>query len=393
MVKDSFFLVIEGLDGSGKTSIGRHLAEFCELHLNKKVRLTYEPHDPSAGGLFIRQILEKKITNFTPETLMVAFAANRLDHCNRQINPWLAASTDHMIICDRNYLSSLVYQTNDDFSKEHVMNLNQNARKPDLTIFMNVSNEVCYARMKHRNKPQELFETGLSNTRKKYLAAIDFLKSNRAEKIVTVDANGTMDEVLRDVITVLKNNTAQFADIENSLIENYKIPTRTEFGIGDTQTITLQSLLNQATQSESTDKQVLLQNRFDQLENASKGILFFDYLKTLGYQFIEKFSTTNHPVYKLTYNLPSELKQKGILVVMEEFQQSNMILEVVSNLSEMTDFMIVFAMGKSGSMTPFYERDKIQYNNGHTALFPSAQIFTEQQLLNSILALIESKTA
>ena len=214
MANDSFLLVIEGLDGSGKTSIGRHLAQFCETQLNKKVRLSYEPHDPSAGGLFIRQILEKKITNFTSETLMVAFAANRLDHKSRVLNDWLDRGADHMIICDRNYLSSLVYQTNDDFSKKHVMNLNQNARKPDLTIFMNVSNEVCYQRMRHRNKPQELFETDLSNTRDKYLSAIEFLKKERAEQIVTVDANGTMNEVLQDVIKVLKKFDPKYFDLE-----------------------------------------------------------------------------------------------------------------------------------------------------------------------------------
>lgn len=389
MTKDSFFLVIEGLDGSGKTSIGRHLAQFCEVELNQKVRMTYEPHDPSAGGLFIRQILEKKITNFTPETLMVSFAANRLDHCNRQINPWLSKGAGHMIICDRNYLSSLVYQTNEDFSKAHVMNLNQNARKPDLTIFMNVSNEVCYQRMKHRNKPQELFETDLSNTREKYMDAIEFLKTNRNEKIVTVDANGTMNEVLRDVITVLKGNVPAFNDIDVSLIENYKIPVSTEFSFADNQTITLQTLVNEVANIDTKEINQWLQSRFNQLENNDKGILLVDYLKTLGYQLTERVSTTNQAVYKMSYTLPGGILQRGILLIAEDYQQSNVILETISNLKEMTDFLMVLSLGASSSNSPHYERDLIQFKNGVTALFPSSNIFTEAKLIDSILEYIE----
>ena len=393
MATDSFFLVIEGLDGSGKTSIGRHLAQFCEVHLNKKVRLTYEPHDPSAGGLFIRQILEKKITNFTPETLMVAFAANRLDHNNRAITGWLTRGANHMIVCDRNYLSSLVYQTNADFSKEHVMKLNQNARKPDLTIFMNVSNEVCYQRMKHRNKPQELFETDLSNTRQKYLSAIDFLVAKRNEKIVTVDANGTMDEVLRDVIKVLKDNDPSFFDVENAIIEGYKIPASTTFSFDQQQTITLQSLVNKIRKSDSKEISQLVLSRFNKLTAIDKSILFVNYLSTLGYQIKERISTTNQPVFKLEYKMPGGILQKGILVVMESFQQSNVILETVSNLTEMADFMFVFALGESSSTTTYYERDKIQFKNGVTALFPGIKIFTEEKLVEVLTMYIQKHQA
>lgn len=388
MANDSFFLVIEGLDGSGKTSIGRHLAQFCETHLNKKVRLTYEPHDPSAGGLFIRQILEKKITKFTPETLMVAFAANRLDHRNRSLDDWLSRGPEYMIICDRNYLSSLVYQTNADFSKKHVMDLNQNARQPDLTIFMNVSNEVCYQRMKHRNKPQELFETDLSNTRDKYLSAIEFLKKERNEKIVTVDANGTMNEVLRDVIKLLKDNALDYFNVDQKTIDTYEIPEITSFSLDQSQTITLQTLVHEFKSTNSNELQKLVTTRFQQLTNEDKGILFFDYFKTLGYQFKERLSTTHHPVFKMEYVLPGDILQRGLLIIMDEFVQSNLILEVVSNHNEMTDFLLVFALGKSSSTSLEFERDNIQFHNKINALFPTTQIFTEERLIKLLIQAI-----
>mgnify|MGYP001800734862 CR=1 FL=1 len=187
---DSLFLVIEGLDGSGKTSVTRLLANHLQALTGKAVKLTYEPHDASCGGLFIRQVLEKRISNFSHRTLALAFAANRMDHCDRDINPWLAAEPQRILLCDRYYLSSLVYQSTEDFSMAEVMRLNERARRPDLFFFMNVSNEVCYERMKIRNKPRELFERNLSETRDKYREAIAFLEAERQERIIEIDANG-----------------------------------------------------------------------------------------------------------------------------------------------------------------------------------------------------------
>ena len=124
----------------------------------------------------------KKITSFDPRVLALGFATNRLDHCKRVILPWLNADNQRILISDRYYLSSLVYQSSDDFGFEKVIEVNEKAIRPDLIFFMNVSNEVCYQRMAKRNQPQELFETKLSETRQKYLNAIDFYKEKKKVK-------------------------------------------------------------------------------------------------------------------------------------------------------------------------------------------------------------------
>jgi dTMP kinase len=121
MHTDSFFLVIEGLDGSGKTEIARRLAQVLQMTFKDKIKLTFEPHDPSCAGLFIRQVLMKKIRKFSPRTLALAFAANRLDHCDREITPFLTQGKKRVVVCDRYYLSSLVYQTTRDISTKEVI--------------------------------------------------------------------------------------------------------------------------------------------------------------------------------------------------------------------------------------------------------------------------------
>jgi putative acetyltransferase len=194
--KKSLFIVIEGLDGSGKSTASRQLVEVLNSVHVGHVKQSYEPNDESCGGLLIRDILTKKHTDFTPKLLPLAFATNRLDHCDQVIRPWLKAQNGNILLCDRYYLSSLVYQSSPDFPFEKVMMLNEFALKPDIIFFINVDTEVCYARMANRNQAPELFEDRLDESRKKYFDAIDFLRKTRNENIIEIDGNGTVDDVV-----------------------------------------------------------------------------------------------------------------------------------------------------------------------------------------------------
>lgn len=196
--KKSLFIVIEGLDGSGKTTAAKQLVNAATGKFKGKIKFSYEPHDPSAAGDFIRDILKKKITQFHPRVLAYAFAANRLDHNYRVINPWIETE-GNILLSDRYYLSSLVYQSSADFSMERVMELNELARQPDLIFFINVSNETCYQRLNKRNQARELFEGKFDETRQKFLTAIDFLRRTRNENIIEIDGNGTVEETIQKI--------------------------------------------------------------------------------------------------------------------------------------------------------------------------------------------------
>ena len=153
MDNNSLFIVIEGLDGSGKSSASEALKQRLEQKNPDKVKRTYEPNNEMCSGEFIRDVLEKRIPDFHPYVLSLAYAANRLDHNSRLIQPWLNQGDNHIVICDRYYLSSLVYNSAADFSFDQVMLLNKEARQPDIIFFLNVSAEVCRARMNKRNEP------------------------------------------------------------------------------------------------------------------------------------------------------------------------------------------------------------------------------------------------
>lgn len=204
MSADSFFLVIEGLDGAGKSCIAHHLRDaLTPAHLDK-VRLTYEPHDPSAAGEHIRDVLAKRV-KVSARSLAYAFAHNRIDHLDGVINPHLDSGDKRIVICDRYLLSSLVYQSSDGLSMDNICALNQWARQPDLTIYLSVSPYNCYARMRKRPTDRELFEINIAGRAEKYQAGIDLLRA-KGEQIIEVDANPAIPVVFEKVLSALKEH-------------------------------------------------------------------------------------------------------------------------------------------------------------------------------------------
>jgi dTMP kinase len=217
---NSFFLVLEGLDGSGKTEVARRLADVLRVSLGERLMHTYEPHDHSAAGDFIRQVLAKQFT-VSSRTLVLAYALNRADHNERVIAPFFDGGDERMIVCDRYYLSSLVYNTSAELPIEKVMELNSSARRPDLILFLDASEETCYQRMGTRGGDRELFDDKLAEMRERYAHAIAFLR-DRGETIVTINADPGLLDVLNSIIAVLKTHAPAWLNLQpvSSLEEN-----------------------------------------------------------------------------------------------------------------------------------------------------------------------------
>lgn len=208
----SFFLVLEGLDGSGKSEVTRRLTALLRESFGDRVLLTYEPHDPSAAGDYIRQVLAKTIT-ISPRTLALAYALNRADHNERVLAPFLDGAEGGVVVCDRYYLSSLVYNSSQALPMEQVMALNAAARRPDLTLFLDASEETCYQRIGSRGGSRELFDDKLAEMRRKYSHAIAFLQA-RGETVITVDANPSLRDVLNTIIGVLNTHAPEWLSLQ-----------------------------------------------------------------------------------------------------------------------------------------------------------------------------------
>jgi len=329
---------------------------------------------------------------------MLAFAANRLDHCDREINPWMSGDEDRIIICDRYYLSSLVYQSNEEYSFADVMEVNKKARKPDITIFMNVSNKVCSERMKIRNKPKELFERNLSETRKKYFEAIEFLKTERNENIKIVDASGTIEEVLEEIVETVSSLGPEFRSGQLTLINPYHIPLPNVSSLNGSIPATTELLVKKVTdyfikeggihkiRKDKINKTVT--SKFNSLGFNDRGAIFFNYIEYLGYKVGRKFPWTHLDAFELEYKLPGGLAQRGTALLVNENQRYDVIIGSVSQLDKMTDFMFVFSPGPAELVTQYYERGIVKYKNKDESLFPSTKLVTENKLISVIAKMV-----
>jgi dTMP kinase len=149
--------VLEGLDGAGTTTQAKRLVDHLRA-AGTPAHLTREPSDGPIGRL-IREMLTGGHAipgqSLAQSTFGLLFAADRMDHLQREVEPQLAAGAT--VVSDRWYHSSLAYQgTGAD--RDWIAMLNARARRPDMTIFLEVRPEVAARRRVAAGRVQELFE-------------------------------------------------------------------------------------------------------------------------------------------------------------------------------------------------------------------------------------------
>lgn len=200
MANTGRFVVLEGIDGAGTTTQVARLAD--RLRAAKvAVRTTREPSDGPIGTL-VRQVLTGRIVvpgGRAPDwtTMALLFAADRLDHVESEIAPFVASGG--VIISDRYDASSLAYQSvvsgqEGEGVVEWIRTLNKYARRPDLTIVLDLSAEMAAERRESRGEAAQLYE---QNEVQRALVAFytDLAKHMPNDRIVIVSGAGSRDEV------------------------------------------------------------------------------------------------------------------------------------------------------------------------------------------------------
>ncbi len=193
------FIALEGIDGAGTTTQLERLA----AHYGARLHATREP---STGpiGREIRRHLAGPVEGLAldPAALALLFAADRLDHLRREIEPALARGVH--VVSDRYVLSSLAYQTLG-VAREHVARWNELARAPDLTIFVDVSADVAEGRRQQRGGPAEIFEEHAlqRRVREAYRDEAEHLRAAGAP-VVIIDGSRPIDAVFADVLRAVE---------------------------------------------------------------------------------------------------------------------------------------------------------------------------------------------
>lgn len=194
------FITFEGIDGSGKTTQLRILADRLR-HAGRTVVEAVEPGGTEIGRQIRAIVLDGRNTKLTPRAELLLYFASRAQNVEEVIRPALAAG--QIVLCDRFTDSTLVYQGyGRGLGAEVVLTLDQIAcqgLQPDLTVFVDIDLDESLARARGRNVTSSSSETRLDDesrefhkrVRDAYLA----LARQEAHRFILIEGAAGVDEV------------------------------------------------------------------------------------------------------------------------------------------------------------------------------------------------------
>lgn len=202
MTSKGLFISFEGIDGSGKSTQARMLAD----HLRDKGRdvvLTREPGG-SPGAEEIRAlVLRGAPDRWSAETEILLFTAARRDHLERTIQPALASGK--VVICDRFADSTRMYQglSRGDLRKTvddlHALMIGV---EPDLTILIDMDPAKGLSRALSRQTSEERFENFGEELQTKMRAGFLALAKEFSERFRVIDGGRSVEDVSVDVVNI-----------------------------------------------------------------------------------------------------------------------------------------------------------------------------------------------
>ena len=179
------YIVLEGIDGAGKSTQIKMLKEWLESN-GLRVETIVEPTDLEVGKLIRKFLTRSDATSDTMQkTLGLLFAADRLILMDKieQLE-----KDNIVVISDRSFYSSLSYQDPQDWIKE----INKFAKIPDLVLLLDLDVKKSVERCDGTDEFEN--EEFLTGVKQNYL---DLAKSNDNFKIT--DAHNGPNKVSSDI--------------------------------------------------------------------------------------------------------------------------------------------------------------------------------------------------
>jgi dTMP kinase len=191
------FISLEGVDGSGKSTQAKLLAEA----LGPETLLIREPGGTSAAER-IRELLADPSLDIDPFAELLLFSAARADLVTRVIRPALEAGTH--VVADRFADSSVAYQGGArELGTSHVLSLTDTVIDglwPDVTVLLRVDPEVGLGRADGEDR----FESEGIDLQRAVAEAYEEIAQIASDRVVVVDGVGSVEEVHERVLEAVR---------------------------------------------------------------------------------------------------------------------------------------------------------------------------------------------
>lgn len=192
---DGMFVTVEGIDGSGKSTLVQALGEELE-----DTRLTHEP-----TGLWTGQQVRKAIANESdvgPITTLYLFMADRMYHINQIVRP--SVEQGKLVISDRYADSSRVYQPL--LLEGHVEDPDRLVQEvmrpmdcePDLTLLIDIDPETAIKRTEGDERYEKL------DFLEKVAENYDILADIYHDRVVKIDGEQSKEAMVADALEVVR---------------------------------------------------------------------------------------------------------------------------------------------------------------------------------------------
>ncbi|OTP82307.1 dTMP kinase [Gilliamella apicola] len=198
------FIVIEGLEGAGKTTAINTVARILNQYHICDLQFTREP-----GGTPIAEALRNLIKNglddepLTDKAELLMLYAARIQLIDNVIKPALNAGK--WVIGDRHDLSTQAYQGGGrQLDKVFIATLKEQVLgnfKPDLTLYLDIEPQIGLMRARERGELDRIEQQSLlffERIRQRYLEL-----ANQDETIFTIDASKSISQVTMQIEQIL----------------------------------------------------------------------------------------------------------------------------------------------------------------------------------------------
>jgi dTMP kinase len=194
-----FFIVIEGIDGAGKTTQAARIESLLTSHQIRVVR-TKEPTDGPHGKLLRESAVSGRLSL---EQEVAEFILDRQEHVSQVIVPSLQRGD--VVLMDRYYFSSMAYQGARGYDVQTIQARNEAfAPQPDLLVLLDIVPDAGLQRVQKRGSKADLFENNeaLRRAREIFLA-ID------KPYLLKLDARKDSEELTRRILSEFLRRATQ----------------------------------------------------------------------------------------------------------------------------------------------------------------------------------------
>ena len=199
MTTKSAFISFEGIDGSGKSTQIKLLAD--HLHSQgRKVIVTREPGGSTGAEEIRALVLQGEIDRWSAETELLLFTAARRDHLERTIKPALAAGK--IVLCDRFADSTRTYQglsrgdLRQTVDQLHSLMI---GTEPDLTVLLDINPALGLTRAKSRHGTEERFEDFGESLQVRMRQGFLALANDSLDRVKVINGDRAIDSVADDI--------------------------------------------------------------------------------------------------------------------------------------------------------------------------------------------------